>query len=111
MAGLNFPVHAIREQISSAINLMVQVGRITGGRRRIKSITEITGMEGETVCTQDIFRFKQTGVDKDGHATGYFEACGCRPQSLERIQAEGIEFPPDMFRARPLSQPTPPAGR
>ena len=82
MAGLNFPVHAIREQISSAINLMVQVGRITGGRRRIRSITEITGMEGDAVCMQDVFRFKQSGVDTDGHATGHFEACGVRPQCL-----------------------------
>src|SRR5438094_5483767 len=63
MAGLNFPMHAIRDQISSAINLLVQVGRITGGRRRIRSITEITGMEGDAVCMQDVFRFKQTGVD------------------------------------------------
>src|SRR4051794_12969262 len=82
MAGLNFPMHAIREQISSAINLMVQVGRITGGRRKIKSITEITGMEGEAVCMQDIFRFRQTGVDGEGHAIGQFEACGVRPQCL-----------------------------
>jgi pilus assembly protein CpaF len=102
MAGLNFPVHAIREQISSAINLMVQVGRITGGKRRIKSITEITGMEGEAVCMQDVFRFKQTGVDKDGNAIGQFESCGVRPHCLERILGEGIAFPPDMFRGRVL---------
>jgi pilus assembly protein CpaF len=108
MAGLNFPVHAIRDQISSAINLMVQVGRITGGRRKIKSITEITGMEGEAVCMQDIFRFKQIGVDKEGHATGHFEVCGVRPQCLERIFSEGIQFPADMFRARMLATAPPP---
>jgi pilus assembly protein CpaF len=108
MAGLNFPVHAIRDQISSAINLMVQVGRITGGRRKIRSITEITGMEGEAVCMQDIFRFKQTGVDGEGNAIGQFEACGCRPQCLERIQGEGIQFPPDMFRSRVLAVALPP---
>jgi pilus assembly protein CpaF len=102
MAGLNFPMHAIREQISSAINIMVQVGRITGGRRKIKSITEITGMEGEAVCMQDIFRFRQIGVDGEGHATGQFEACGVRPQCLERILGEGIQFAPDMFRNRVL---------
>ncbi len=104
MAGLNFPVHAIREQMSSAINLLVQVGRITGGKRRIRSITEITGMEGDAVCMQDIFRFKQTGVDGDGHASGYFEVCGVRPHCLERIAAEGIQIPQDMFRARMLAK-------
>jgi pilus assembly protein CpaF len=109
MAGLNFPMHAIREQISSAINIMVQVGRITGGRRKIKSITEITGMEGEAVCMQDIFRFRQTGVDGEGHATGQFEACGVRPQCLDRIVGEGIQFAPEAFRGRVLAmaQPTP----
>jgi pilus assembly protein CpaF len=106
MAGLNFPIHAIRDQISSAINLLVQVGRLTGGRRKIRSITEITGMEGEAVCMQDIFRFKQTGVDGDGHATGHFEACGVRPHCLERILAEGIQLPQDMFRQRVLATPT-----
>ena len=115
MAGLGFPVHTIREQIASAINLLVQVGRITGGRRKIRNITEITGMEGEAVCMQDIFRFKQTGVDTEGHATGHFEACGVRPHCLERVLSEGIEFPPDMFRARVLHntvQPPPlPKGR
>jgi pilus assembly protein CpaF len=105
MAGLNFPMHAIRDQISSAINLLVQVGRITGGRRKIKSITEITGMEGDAVCMQDIFRFKQSGVNSEGHATGHFEACGVRPHSLDRIVSEGIQLPHDMFRARMLGQP------
>jgi pilus assembly protein CpaF len=104
MAGLNFPVHTIREQMSSAINLLVQVGRITGGKRRIRSITEITGMEGEAVCMQDVFRFKQTGVDGEGHAAGHFEACGVRPHCLERILAEGIQLPADMFRQRVLAQ-------
>jgi pilus assembly protein CpaF len=113
MAGLNFPIHAIRDQISSAINLLVQVGRITGGRRKIRSITEITGMEGEAVCMQDIFRFKQTSVDSEGHAAGHFEACGVRPHCLERIVAEGIQLPQDMFRARVLSaaQPQAQAGK
>ncbi len=108
MAGLNFPIHAIRDQISSAINLIVQVARLTGGRRRIRSITEITGMEGDAVCMQDIFRFKQSGVDGDGHAVGHFEACGVRPQCLERILGEGIDFPIDMFRSRVLATTPPP---
>ena len=103
LAGLNFPIHAIRDQISSAINLIVQVGRVTGGKRRVKSITEITGMEGEAVCMQDIFRFRQTGVDAEGHAAGVFEACGVRPHGLERILAEGMQFHPEAFRNRVLA--------
>ncbi|HEV2294154.1 MAG TPA: CpaF family protein [Tepidisphaeraceae bacterium] len=102
MAGLNFPVLAIRQQMASAINLLVQVARLTGGRRRVLNIAEITGMEGDVVCLQDIFRFKQTGVDSEGNAAGHFEVSGVRPQSLERITAEGMRLPPDMFRARVL---------
>jgi hypothetical protein len=67
----------------------------------------LTGMEGDAVCMQDVFRFKQTGVDQDGHAIGQFEACGVRPHCLERIMDEGIQFPPDMFRARVLVNPPP----
>jgi pilus assembly protein CpaF len=103
MAGLNFPIHAIREQVSSALNILVQAARVTGGRRKIRSITEITGMEGDAVCMQDIFRFKQVGVDSEGHAAGHFEACGVRPHCLERILAEGIQFPAEMFRNRVLA--------
>jgi len=60
-------------------------------------------MEGEAVCMQDIFRFRQTGVDGEGHAIGQFEACGVRPQCLERILGEGMQFPQDMFRSRVLA--------
>jgi pilus assembly protein CpaF len=102
MAGLNFPIHVIRQQTASALNMVVHLGRMTGGRRRIVNIGEITGMEGDAICLQDIFRFKQTGVDTDGHAKGYFEACGVRPQLLERLIAEGIEMPPDLFHRRAL---------
>ena len=68
MAGLNFPVHAIRQQIGSALNLLVHLGRLAGGRRKIVQICEITGMEGDTICLQDLFRFTQTGVDEQGNA-------------------------------------------
>jgi pilus assembly protein CpaF len=102
MAGLNFPVHVIRQQTASALNMVVHLGRMTGGRRKIVHIGEITGMEGDAICLQDIFRFKQTGVDTDGHAKGYFEACGVRPQLLERLTSEGIEMPPDLFHRRAL---------
>jgi pilus assembly protein CpaF len=102
MAGLNFPVTAIRQQIASAIHLLVQVGRLMGGRRKIVSICEITGMEGDAVCMQDIFVFRQTGVDAAGHAVGAHEVCGVRPQILSRLQAQGQVMPDAMFQRRIL---------
>jgi pilus assembly protein CpaF len=104
MAGLNYPVHVIRQQAASALDLVVQLGRVTGGRRRVLAVVEVTGMEGDTICMQDIFRFRQTGVGPDGHAQGYFEACGVRPQVLGRLQAEGIELPPALFHQRVLGR-------
>jgi pilus assembly protein CpaF len=102
MAGLNFPVHVIRQQMASALNLVVQVGRLTGGRRKMVSIAEVTGMEGDQFCMQDIFHYVQTGVDSDGNAIGYFEATGVRPQIVSKIEAHGIQFPPDLFHRRKL---------
>ena len=113
LAGLNFPVHAIRQQMASAINMMVQVGRLTGGRRKIMSIAEITGMEGDTICLQDIFRFRQTGVDEHGHAIGHFEACGVRPQLLDRLHERGADLPETCSNAdsSPRRRPPPPTAR
>lgn len=102
MAGLNFPVSAIRQQIASAINLLVQVGRLVGGRRKIVSIAEVTGMEGDAVCLQDVFSFRQTGVDAQGLATGHHEACGVRPMLLERLKAHGQQLPDNLFQRRVL---------
>ena len=110
MAGLNFPVQAIRQQVTSALDMLVQVARMVGGKRRVVSIAEITGMEGDAVCLQDVFSFEQIGVDDDGHAQGRFKACGVRPQILERIDAYGIELPPDMFRQRILNSCVAPDG-
>jgi len=67
------------------------------------SIAEVTGMEGETFCLQDIFRFRQTGLDSDGHAAGQFEACGVRPQVYDRVVSEGIGLQQEMFRQRVLT--------
>jgi pilus assembly protein CpaF len=103
MAGLNFPVHAIRQQMASAVNLMVHVARLTGGRRKVVSIAEVTGMEGETLCLQDLFRFRQTGLDQAGHATGHFEACGVRPQIFDRIVSEGVGLQQELFKQRVLT--------
>jgi len=102
MAGLNYPVHVIRQQMASALNLLVHLARLTGGTRRIVSIAEITGTEGDTVCLQELFHFEQTGIDAEGRAVGQFKACGVRPQLLERLNAEGIELPRDFFQTRRL---------
>jgi pilus assembly protein CpaF len=102
MAGMSIPVKAIREQISSALDILVQIGRLVGGRRKIVSIAEITGMEGDTVCLNDIFRFQQQGVDDSGNAFGQFESCGVRPQLVNKLQAQGVSLPVDMFHRRIL---------
>ena len=102
MAGLNFPVHAIRQQTVSALNILIQLERLTGGRRKVVTIAEITGMEGETILMQDIFRFRQKGVGADGHATGHFEACGIRPKVAERFEWEGAPLPKEFFQQRIL---------
>jgi pilus assembly protein CpaF len=104
MGGLNYPVHVIRQQLSSALQLLVHVDRVTGGRRKIVQIAEITGMEGDVICLQDLFQFAQTGVGGDGHAQGRFEACGVRPMLLERMKAEGVALPDTLFMHRVLSR-------
>jgi len=104
MAGLNYPVGAIREQMASALNLSIHLDRLSGGKRKIVKISEVTGTEGQVICLQDIFQFVQTGVGQDGNAQGRFEACGVRPLLLERLKAEGATFPDDLFRRRVLVQ-------
>ncbi|MHC4425857.1 MAG: CpaF family protein [Planctomycetota bacterium] len=104
MSGINFPVRAIREQLSSALDVLVHLGRLTGGGRRVVKIVEITAMEGDTICLHDIFQFNQTGVDDAGNACGQFEACGVRPLLLNRLKARGVEVPLDLFRQRVLAR-------
>ncbi|MGB2997926.1 MAG: CpaF family protein [Phycisphaerae bacterium] len=103
MAGLNYPVHVIRQQAASALQLLIHLDRVTGGRRKIISISEITGMEGETICLHDLFAFRQSGIGPDGHAQGAFEVCGVRPLLLDRLKAEGVSMPADMFQRRVLT--------
>ena len=100
MAGIQYPVHVIRDQMASTLNLIVQVSRLTGGRRKIMSIAELTGLEREVILMQDIFHFVQTGIDAEGHAKGYFEACGVRPRLLARMEEEGVNLPPEIFQRR-----------
>jgi pilus assembly protein CpaF len=103
MAGLNYPVTAIRQQMASALDVLVQLSRLTGGHRKVMAIAEITGTEGEAICLQDIFHFRQSGVDGSGAAKGQFEACGVRPQMLEKLSERGVELPEALFHRRVLA--------
>jgi pilus assembly protein CpaF len=97
MAGTNLPNRAMREQITSALDLIIQAQRLSDGSRRIVSVTEVTGMEGEIVTTQEVFRFKRRGVTPEGKIIGQFEATGVRPQFTDRLRVSGIELPARMF--------------
>ncbi len=105
MAGLNYPIGAIRQQIDSALDLLIHLTRATGGKRKVMIISEIVGMEGDVICLVDLFHYHQTGIDEEGYAAGYFQANGVRPKLLERLEAEGIKFPHDMFMSRRLESP------
>lgn len=98
MSGIDMPARAARAQIASAINVVVQIGRLSDGRRRLLSLSEITGMEGDVVTMQDIFRFRMTGRDADNMVVGHFEATGIRPKFLETLSSHGIELSPELFR-------------
>ncbi|HUF46264.1 MAG TPA: CpaF family protein [Vicinamibacterales bacterium] len=97
MANLNLPERAIRHQIASAVNLLVQVSRMADGGRRITQISEITGMEGEVITMQDIFVFEKTGLNAVGKVTGRFRATGIRPKASERLAASGVDLPMSLF--------------
>jgi pilus assembly protein CpaF len=97
MTGMRLSDRAMRQQISSAINLVVQAARLQDGSRRITSISEITGMEGETITMQEVFLFERNGVDKEGKVIGRFKATGIRPRFAERLKAHGIQLPRIFF--------------
>lgn len=99
MANLNLPHKAARSQIASAITVVIQALRLIDGRRKITSIQEITGMEGDIITMQEIFAFKQTGVGADGQVQGHFQATGVRPKFAERLRAFGFVLPDAMFDA------------
>lgn len=102
MAGFELPLRAIRQQFASAINVIVQVQRLSGGARKITSITEVTGMEGDIITMQDIFSYEQLGVGAGGKAYGQFLATGIRPSFLERLKSIGCELPGELFTRRVL---------
>jgi pilus assembly protein CpaF len=101
MAGIELPAKAIRQQVASAIDLIVQLSRLRDGSRRVVAITEITGMEGDTVTMQDIFIWESHGADKQGNMTGVFRPTGIRPHIMDKLFAAGVPIPPELARVFP----------
>jgi pilus assembly protein CpaF len=97
MANLDLPSQAIREQVASALHLLVQLARFNDGVRRVTHVTEIIGMEGQIVTMQDLFTFNQTGVDSEGRIIGRLTATGLRPTFAERFNQSGIQLPESVF--------------
>jgi len=97
MANLNIPDRAIRQQVASAIEVVVQIARLSDGTRKVTAISEITGMERDVITMQDIFVFEKLGVDEDGRVRGRFRATGIRPKCSERFTTSGIQLPAQMF--------------
>jgi pilus assembly protein CpaF len=100
MAGFELPAKAIREQVSAALNVIIQVARLSDGARKIVKVSEVTGMEGEVVVMQDIFVFEKQGLDPEGKVIGQFRASGVRPKFLDMIQTAGIHLPSEIFANR-----------
>jgi pilus assembly protein CpaF len=97
MANVNLPDKAMRQQISAAIHVIVQQARLSDGTRKVTSISEITGMEGDVITMQEIFRFDKMGIGQDGRVLGRFAATGVRPKVCDRLRAAGVQLPPDLF--------------
>jgi pilus assembly protein CpaF len=97
MGATNMPERALRQQLASAIQIIVQQTRLSDGSRKVTSISEITGMEGDVITMQEIFTFEKMGITQDGKVVGRFRATGVRPKCCERLRASGIHLPADMF--------------
>ena len=102
MAGLELPIRALRAQFAAAIDLILQASRLQGGPRKVTSISEVVGMEGDTIIMQEIFGFRQVGVDPNGRAFGEFISTGIRPTFMDRLEYAGYQVSPDIFRQRVL---------
>src|SRR5215217_3666774 len=105
MAGFDLPIKGLRTQIASAINIIVQARRLTGGKRKVVSVSEITGMEGDLITMHDLFTFEQRGVDEAGNAFGFFRVHGIRPRCADRIEHRGMRMPADLFARREIETP------
>ncbi|HJT89663.1 MAG TPA: CpaF family protein, partial [Bryobacteraceae bacterium] len=106
MAGMRLPEKAVRQQIASAIGIVVQIARLSDGARRVIQLSEITGMEGEMISMQEIFTFERQGIGPDGRVLGTFRPSGIRPKFLEKLRIAGIILPPELFdqSARPAPE-------
>src|SRR5262249_10895488 len=102
MNGFELPVKAMRQQISSAIDIVIQANRLQGGPRKITSICEVMNMEQDVIIMQEIFRYRQLGVDQNGRAYGQFEATGVRPTFVARLEQKGVKLPSNVFAERIL---------
>jgi pilus assembly protein CpaF len=97
MAGIDFPLKVVREQIASAVELIVQQSRLRDGTRRVTQVTEVAGMEGDTIVLQDIFKFTEEGVDENSQVIGTMRATGLRPIFTPKLEAAGFRLPPEIF--------------
>jgi pilus assembly protein CpaF len=104
MAGMDLPLRAIRQQIASALDIIVQQARMRDGSRKVIQCTEVLGMEGDTIVLQDIFKFEQTGLDENGKILGELRPTGLRPRIIEKIEQAGVFLPPHVFGAQNTSQ-------
>jgi pilus assembly protein CpaF len=104
MGGFELPIKAMRQQIASAVDLIIQANRLQGGPRKITSITEVMNMEQDIIIMQEVFRFKQLGIDQNGRSYGQFEATGVRPSFVQRLESKGVKLPSNMFAERILQR-------
>jgi pilus assembly protein CpaF len=104
MGGFELPVKAMRQQIAAAVDVIIQANRLQGGPRKITSVTEVLNMEQDVIIMQEIFRFRQLGIDQNGRAYGQFEATGVRPTFVPRLEQKGIKLPSNMFTERILQR-------
>lgn len=104
MAGFDLPIKAMRTQIASAVDLIIQANRLQGGPRKVTRITEVCGMENDTIVMQDVFKFDKTGVDENGRAKGRFVCTGVRPKCMDKLESMGIKLPASIFRERVMME-------
>ena len=100
MANLNIPERAVRHQVASAIHAVVQIARLADGSRKLQTVSEIVGMEGDTISMQDIFVFDRTGIDESGKVRGVFRATGIRPHFADRLATGGCRLRPEIFESK-----------
>jgi len=98
MSGMDLPSRAIREQIASAVDVIVQIARLSDGSRKVTSITEVVGLEGNQIVMQDIYEFRQEGIGPDGRVIGRHRPTGSVPTFFEQLQARGLELDPSIFQ-------------